>query len=90
MTEYKRSRRTPYLRDDNIKAMVARLSRGEITDEKVEWVARAVHKLVGWAGTPVAWDNDGQYWNQAGRDRALAEAREVLLEAKLDNETKDE
>lgn len=64
--------------DGDIRAMVRRLRHGEITDEKVEWLAAAHHRLVGWAGTPVAWADDGRHWNEERRERARATARWVL------------
>jgi len=66
--------------------MVIRLARGEITDEKAEWLARAVHKATGWAGTPVAFDDVGRYRPEGSKERDIAEARTVLEETKLDIE----
>lgn len=86
MTEYKRGRPSPYLRNEDIQRMVARLSRGEINDEKAEWLARAVHNVIGWAGTPVAFDDTGKYRPEGSKERDIAVAREVLEEAKLASE----
>lgn len=67
--------------------MVNRLARGEITGQKAEAVARAVHLLAGWAGTPVKWDDEGQYWRSGSREAATADAREVLEEVKAKRES---
>lgn len=45
-----------YARDENIQAMVRRLGRGEITNDRVEWLATAVHRATPWAGRPIPWD----------------------------------
>lgn len=81
-----RHRATPYLHDEDVLRMVNRLARGEITDQKAEAVARAVHLLAGWAGTPVKWDDEGQYWRSGSREAATADAREVLEEVKAKRE----
>ena len=81
-----RHRRTAYLHDFFVRRAVNRLARGEITDWKAESIARAVHTLTGWAGTPVAWDDEGKYWRAGSRERAIAEAREVLEEVKAKRE----
>lgn len=74
---------TPYLRDSDIQGMVIRLARKQITDAKVEFVARAVHQATGVAGNPVPWDEDGNItagarWDERGRQRYRDEARFVL------------
>lgn len=77
---------TPYQKDEDIQRMVARLARGEITDEKAEWVARAVHKLIGWAGTPVAFDDTGKYRPVGSKEADIAMARRVLEMTKAGEE----
>lgn len=80
MVEHKRFRASAYSRDEGIIRMATRLARGEITDEKAEWLARAVHGVTPWAGTPVAFDDIGQYRPEGAKARNIAEAREVLEE----------
>ena len=77
-----RSLPTPYRRDADIKRMVTRLARGTITDEKAEWLARAVHKRAGWAGTPVKFDDIGKYRPVGAKEQDIALARSVLETAK--------
>ena len=61
----------------DIEKMVHRLAITEITDDKVEFLARAVHAASPWAGTPIKWDD----WTHAGREDGRRHAREVLTEA---------
>lgn len=67
-----------YTQSEHIKRMVIRLARGTITDEKAEWLARAVHNQTGWAGRPVAFDDNGKYRPVGSKERDIALARTVL------------
>jgi len=61
-----------------VRRLVQRLvDTGPITDEKVEFLARRVHQLTGWAGRPIHWDD----WTNAGREEGRAHARAALEEA---------
>jgi hypothetical protein len=77
-----RSLPSAYTSDVHIKRMVTRLARGTITDEKAEWLARAVHKQTGWAGRPVAFDDNGKYRPVGSKEQDIAVARSVLETAK--------
>lgn len=86
MAGYKRGRHSAYYRNEDIIRMVTRLARGEITDEKAEWLARAVHSVTPWAGTPVSFDDIGKFRPEGAKARDIAEAREVLEEAKKEDQ----
>ncbi len=74
---------TPYLQDEDIKRMVRRLAtHGEVTQQKAESVARAVHQRIGWAGTPVAFDAIGKYRPEGQKQKDIEVARQVLLMVK--------
>lgn len=78
-----RSLPTPYLQDDDIKRMVHRLAtHGEVTMQKAEFVARAVHNRIGWACTPVKFDDIGKYRPAGSKERDIELAFQVLTTAK--------
>lgn len=79
-----------YYKEENVARMADRLARGEITDEKAEWLARADHRTHGWAGTPVKFDDVGKYRPEGSKERDIARAKAYLEKLKLDKEKESE
>lgn len=66
---------------DEIKTLVNELALGEITDEKVDTLAQAVHKATPWAGRPLRWErmtddyrHDHRYFARWALEQAQAPA----------------
>lgn len=78
-----------HFRDEDVLRMADRLARGEITDEKAEWLARAQHRTHGWAGTPVPFDEIGKYRPAGSKEKDIALAKAFLEKLKLDKETNE-
>lgn len=80
-----------YYKEENVARMADRLARGEITDEKAEWLARADHRTHGWAGTPEKFDEEnGHYRGPGSKARDIARAKAYLEKLKLDKEKEAE
>lgn len=77
-------------RDENVLRMADRLARGEITDEKAEFLARAHHHTIGWAGRPVPFDDIGRWRPEGSKERDIAIAKAFLEKLKLDKENETE
>lgn len=67
-----------YAVNDDVARMVDRLANGAITDSKVESVARANHRAMPMAGTPIPWESRSEEYRESKR----ALAYEALLAAR--------